>query len=328
MPKPKLIYIVSSRYSGTTLLSAILGAHPDISTIGERKKFYIKSLRPGGKGRFDCSCGKLYSECEYWTAIRDEVIAKIPDSYLRTDVTQFRLYQNNLLNKTGRRITKNLIANNRSIGFTPFAGRIREMCEVNKHIVNSTLQLDDNEVFVDSSKPIHHALYLSLIEDFDFYVVYMIRDPRAQAASGMKYHKWSPEKAAHTWLREHSGIRKVFNTWNVKKYEMTYGRFCREPMLHLKEILDFAGVDKSQASLDFRSTSKHFSGNKRMLKAKTTEITERKDWLEQLSAQEIKTIEGIAGDFWEKERQRIERNEKSEHFIVRNQKASLSDDLS
>ena len=301
MTKPKLIYIVSSRYSGTTLLSAILGAHPDISTIGERKKFYIKSLRPGGKGRFDCSCGKLYSECEYWSAIRDDVVAKIPDSYLRTDVTQFRLYQNNLLNRIGRRITKNLIANNRSIGFTPFARRVREMCEVNKHIVNATLQLDGNEIFVDSSKPIQHALYLSLIEDFDFYVVYMIRDPRAQAASGMKYHKWSPEKAANIWLREHTDIRKIFDTWNVKKYEMTYGGFCREPMRHLKEILDFAGVDSSGASLDFRSTPKHFSGNKRMLKAKTTEITERKGWMEQLSAQEIKIIEGIAGDFWEKE---------------------------
>jgi len=134
----------------------------------------------------------------------------------------------------------------------------------------------------------------------------MIRDVRAQAASGMKYHKWSPEKAANIWLREHADIRKVFDTWKIKKYEMTYGGFCREPMHHLKEILDFAGVDTSQASLDFRSTPKHFSGNKRMLKAKTTEITERKDWMEQLSEEQIKTIEGIAGDFWEKERRRIE----------------------
>lgn len=67
--KNKLIYIVSSRYSGTTLLSAILGAHPDISTIAERKKFYVKSLRPSGKGRLDYSCGKLYSECEYWNSL-------------------------------------------------------------------------------------------------------------------------------------------------------------------------------------------------------------------------------------------------------------------
>lgn len=308
--KPKLVYIVSSRYSGTTLLSAILGAHPDISTIGERKKFYIKSLRPSGGGWFDCSCGKLYSECEYWTAIRTGLMEQIPNNHLRTDVTQFRFYKNDLLNKVARRITKNLITNNRSVGFTPFARRLGEMCDVNKIIIQQVFQLDDNEVFVDSSKPIEHALYLSLIQDFDFYVIYMIRDPRGQVASAMKYNKWSTEKAASEWLNEHTNIRKVFDSWQVKKYEMTYGDFCRKPMLHLRAILDFAGIDINGASLDFRNTPKHFSGNKPMLNAKTTEITERKEWKERLSAEQITTIERIAGDFWEKERKSIEQNSK------------------
>ncbi len=210
--KNKLIYIVSSRYSGTTLLSAILGAHPDISTIGERKKFYIKSLRPSGKGRLDCSCGKLYSECEYWSEIRDEIIAQVPAKDLATDVTQFMFYQNKLTNRLSRKITQHFIAANRSIRFTPFAGRVEKTCHINKLLIEKSLEMDGNTVFVDSSKPIEHALYLSLIKDFDFYVIYMVRDPRAQSASAIKYNKWSIEQAAQTWLSEHQKIRKILNT--------------------------------------------------------------------------------------------------------------------
>jgi len=300
-PKNKLIYVVSSRYSGTTLLSAILGAHPDISTIGERKKFYIKSLRPSGTGRLDCSCGKLYSECEYWSEIRDEIIRQVPGKDLNTDVTQFVFYQNKLINRLSRKVTQNLIATNRSIRYTPFAGRVEKICQINELLINKSLEMDGNTVFVDSSKPIEHALYLSLIENFDFYVIYMVRDPRAQSASAIKYNKWSIEQAAQTWLAEHQKIRKILNSWKVKKFELTYGSFCREPEKYLKAMLDFAGVDSSRSSLDFSSTPRHFSGNKPMLKSKTSEIRERKDWIERLSPEDVRKIEDIAMDFWTSE---------------------------
>lgn len=304
--KKKLIYIVSSRYSGTTLLSAILGAHPDISTIGERKKFYIKSLRPGGEGRFDCSCGKLYSECEYWTAIRDKVLAEVPADYLNTDVTQFAFYNNRFMNRLAQKTTQHLIANNHSVRFTPFASRVKELCRVNELIIKASLKLDGNEIFVDSSKPIRHALYLSLIQDFDFYVIYLVRDPRAQSASAMKRHGWSAEQAAQTWLEDHQYMRKVFNTWKVRKIELTYGSFCREPEKHLRALLNFAGIDSSRSSLDFKDAPRHFSGNKPMLKAKTNEIKERKEWMEKLSAKEINVIEQLTMDFWASESQNIE----------------------
>ncbi len=76
-------------------------------------------------------------------------------------------------------------------------------------------------------------------------------------------------------------------------------------------MLDFTGVDSSQTSLDFRSVPRHFSGNKPMLKAKTSEIRERKEWIEKLSAKDVQAIEDIAMNFWTSEVQHIEANKLS-----------------
>ena len=63
------------------------------------------------------------------------------------------------------------------------------------------LDLEDKKVFVDSSKIIDQAWYLSEIEAFDFYVVWLVRDPRAQVSSALKYNAWDVAEATRRWKR-------------------------------------------------------------------------------------------------------------------------------
>jgi len=61
-------------------------------------------------------------------------------------------------------------------------------------IIQEILDLDQTKAFLDTSKIINHALFLSMVKAFDFYVIWLVRDPRAQVNSAIKYNDWSVEK--------------------------------------------------------------------------------------------------------------------------------------
>jgi hypothetical protein len=65
----KVIYIASPSYSGSTLLSCIMGNHPDIATVCE-----LTGLIPGiNIETYYCSCGKLITQCCFWANIKTDM---------------------------------------------------------------------------------------------------------------------------------------------------------------------------------------------------------------------------------------------------------------
>jgi len=70
----RLAYILAASHSGSTLLSMLLGSHPQIATIGEMK------LSPGGiRGLncYHCSCGEF---------LRQNIVATVSASALLWDI--------------------------------------------------------------------------------------------------------------------------------------------------------------------------------------------------------------------------------------------------
>ncbi|MBL7144996.1 MAG: hypothetical protein ISS76_12245 [Phycisphaerae bacterium] len=61
----QLAYILAASYSGSTLLSMLLGSHSQLPTVGELK---LSASAMGERGfGFDVSCaGNDYSEVESW----------------------------------------------------------------------------------------------------------------------------------------------------------------------------------------------------------------------------------------------------------------------
>ncbi len=55
------LYIGGYGRSGSTVLSAVLSAHPDLVSVGEA----AFAMEDWTQGR-DCSCGKPYDECDFW----------------------------------------------------------------------------------------------------------------------------------------------------------------------------------------------------------------------------------------------------------------------
>lgn len=289
----KFIYILSQRYSGSTLLSFLLGTHPEISTIGERRKFYNKSIRPNPNETQDCSCGKKFAECEFWSKIRERLLKRISEKDLTTNATEFRFFNNKYLHRIASDLYKVSLVNGFPKLFQPFSRKAEKLCHVNQILTEEILALEGNSAFLDSSKIIDHALYLSQLKEFDFYVIWLSRDPRAQVSSALKYNDWTIEEAAHRWQKEMDDNERILKKTGINYTSLQYEKLCRNPESEMRRILKFVNLDPDKFSLDFRSREQHIMGNRNMRLGKDSKIEERKDWQEKLSTAEIKLIDSI-----------------------------------
>ena len=291
--KIKYIYILSQRYSGSTLLSFLLATHPEVSTIGERRKFFIKSLNPDGKGNQNCSCGQNFKDCAYWNKIKNRLLPKLPKTALDNNFTEFQLSKNKYYNQVLTKFYEYAISRQIPLNYLPFSSQVKRLCHFNHLLIKEILEIDETSVFLDSSKTMSNLLYLSLIPEIDLRIIWLVRDPRAQVNSALKYNKWTIEEAAKNWVKEMKLNEKVMGEWRPNYLKMRYEDLCRAPEDEMNDIFNFIGIDPTQFSLNFRAEVQHIMGNTSMRLGRETKIEERKDWLEKLTQPEIEIIEHI-----------------------------------
>ncbi len=288
---------MSQRYSGSTLLSFLLATHPDIATIGERRKFYNKSIRPNPNENQDCSCGKRFTDCEFWSQIKGRLSTKVNQKDLKNNVTEFRLFNNKYTNRIATDFYKFSLLNGFPKSIQPFRKRMDSMTNINQILVEEILDLENCSTFLDSSKVIDHALYLSKIKEFDFYVIWLARDPRAQVFSALKYNDWTIEEATQNWKKEMDTNQRILEKTGIRHTVLRYEALCRNPESEMRRILNFVDLDPDKFSLDFRDQEQHIMGNWSMRLGKDSKITERKDWQKGFSNKEITTIENLTTDY-------------------------------
>jgi len=291
----KYAYILSQRYSGSTLLTFLLSTHPEISTIGERRKFYNKVIRAEDfqhhKAKH-CSCGELFIDCEYLNSIKTDVMASISERSLKHNATEFKLFDNKYLNKIAYETHKSL----EKYRISPMHKRVKAQQEVNIAIVQSILSRHQSSVFLDSSKVINHAFYLSQIPNFDFHAIWLVRDPRAQINSAMKYNTWTLERATKLWKKEMKTNARVLKAFGIKYQQIRYTDLCAQPELIIGNIMDFIGLSKDGFSLQFRDQEHHIMGNHMRLE-REQKIVERKEWKKRLSSKDLAYINKETKDF-------------------------------
>jgi|GEM_PF-1063222 len=298
--KIKYIYVLSQRYSGSTLLSFLLTTHPEVSTIGERRKFYNKSLRSAEFAHHKaqhCSCGELFADCPYFNAIKERVLAKIDPKILDINTTEFNIFKNKHLNRMAYQSIRFAALRHPQSQQLPFQKKINKLGHFNKILAEEILAMDNSNTFLDTSKIINHALFLSMIEAFDFYVIWLVRDPRAQVNSAIKYNKWSVEKAVNAWKKEMVENKKILQGRNINFIKIRYEDLCRSTTKELTKIGNFTELDASQFSLDFREGTQHIIGNSRMRRGKDQQIVERREWEDQLSKAQVAIIENATRDY-------------------------------
>lgn len=314
----KLAYILAASHSGSTLLSMLLGSHPQIATIGEMT---LSPKAMGDLDRYRCSCGELIRKCAFWAQVRDGMLKRGCVFDLADAGTDYRAIDSGYVRRLLRPLHRGgLLETCRDAGLvcsSTWRRRLPEIHKRNAALASTISELTGAHVVVDSSKIGVRLKYLLRNPDLDVKVIRLIRDGRAVAltymdpagfadskdpnkrAGGMggdrAKERLSMTQAAHEWRRCMEEAEHILRTLDPSRWiEIRYEDYCREPDAALSRLHEFLGVDPGRQPRRFRDVEQHVVGNGMRLDA-TSEIQLDERWKEHLTKSELQVFDRVAG---------------------------------
>lgn len=289
------VFLMAHSFSGSTLLSFLLGAHPEIATVGEM--FIAQGIDPQS---YVCSCGRPIGDCPFWRRISLEMAARgIPYDVRRNEAS----FSTNGVGRVSHLLLTAeprgpVLETARSAALALIPGAKRELdrrLRINEALAEVVTGLRGARAFVDASKRPGRLLHLRRIPSLDIRVIHMVRDGRAVTRSTIHNLGRSAEEGARSWLgsaRDAERLRPRFpaDRWMTLRYE----DLCRQPGATLDRISRFIGVTPGSSVPDFRSIDHHIIGN-RMRLSHTSEISLDERWRTEMPTEQIRAVERIAG---------------------------------
>lgn len=256
--KLKVILLVSSGRSGSTILDLIMDSHPEIFGTGEIFQ-YEKAIN------FDivCACGEKVKNCEFWQKVFKDVDFH---NKLRAERNFFDCLLNNKKYKSkGHLINKN------------------EYIALYEEIYNNISRFSGKRIIFDTSKEPDRAELLSQSKNIDFIFLHLVRDGRGVVWSYFKSHnkffvymlKWMKINLKIAIIKKR---RK-----NIKKIYLNYNDFVENPKASLSKILEKVNCVYDDEMLNFRKHSHHeMAGNYMARFSKRNKVKADKEWRQKM----------------------------------------------
>jgi hypothetical protein len=273
-------FIVGTARSGTTMLQQILDSNPNLILPIESK--FIIHLK------------KIYAKENNWT--HNKINALLDDLYKERHFKQYwELNRADLKNKIDE-IPK---------GELSFA----LICKL-IYISYPSIYPKEKINLIGDKNPIY-AIYIDLLKEIfpDAKFIHIIRDYRPNALSNsLAFVGKSIPFFAAQWKLHNQLIEKQKAISPASFYTIQYENIVNEPEKYVKEICEFLEIEYNSAMLDFYiQTNKSYKdkgieGFERFHQGvlKPISATDIDSWKQKISAEQIETIEYIAGDFGEK----------------------------
>lgn len=313
----RLVYILAASHSGSTLLSMLLGAHPEICTVGE-----LKATSLGDKEKYLCSCRERIKECPFWIGISHDMARRgftFDITNAGTDIkNNASPYVNRLLAPLQRGPFLELMRD-LALNLSPlWRMQLPQIQAINAALMECVLERTGGKVIVDSSKVGIRLKYLLRNPLFDMKIIRLIRDGRGVALTyidpaqfadssdpdlrgggtgGNRENERLPmTRAAHEWRRSNEEEEMILKYMDRSRWiEARYEDLCAHRENELRRLFSFIGVDPAKAIMDFRSVEHHVVGNGMRLDS-TNEIQCDERWREILDAKDLALFEAIAGE--------------------------------
>ncbi len=293
-----VLYFIAPSYSGSTLLTYLAASHPDVATIGERKKFSDKALANSVRGSSLCSCGKPFSSCEFWQLLRSEVEAKVPASIRVLRFTNFQLFRHGLLNRLAMK-TNSPYRRSGVWRLMPSIGtsRLSSVLAANVTLIEAVLSHSGKRLFVDSSKSLEHYILLTASPELDVRPVLLLRDGRAYLWSVLRRQPGrEAEDVVRKWLKMRRTQETFLRVGPMEFHVLRYEDLCADVSGTMESLFEFAGLEPCPLTAQIDTGKQHVMGNEmRLRREKTIENTE--EWRKRLTQEQVRTFERIAGEF-------------------------------
>ena len=161
----KVVYIVGSSRSGSTILNILLGNIDGVFAAGELNHYMLTA-----KNSVEyCSCGELVTNCKFWTNVLNIAEQQIEgDASVFED--QLRFFENwrSLLPKRNSGRRKELK---------------RKYADYSDAYFNAIFQVSGKNILVDASKSPVRLFNLLNSSRHDYKIIHSVRDPRAVCVS-------------------------------------------------------------------------------------------------------------------------------------------------
>jgi len=266
--KIRLVYILAASHSGSTLLSLLLGAHPDVCTVGELKISHLDD-----RERYLCSCGSRITECSFWTRVSTEMARKGIDFDIRDAETHFSDIQNTYCRKLLAPLHRGRFLEalrDMALWLSPeWKKHLRRVQNRNLLLMKTILEITGRKIIVDSSKIGQRLKYLLKNPELDIKVIRLVRDGRAvmltyinpgqyadarnprlrQGGTGRdrEREKIPVERAAYQWLRCNEEAEEILKILPKHKWiHVQYENYCRNTSHELYKLFKFIGVDPAK----------------------------------------------------------------------------------
>ncbi len=296
------VFLTSHAFSGSTLTSFLLGAHPQIATVGMLTgPAYHLDLQ-----KYECSCGRKFQEDPFWQAVAAAVnrygVPYQLNQYLSTrfDLGRTPFIQRLRVNS----LRYNQVENVRDwLMFQFWPGHRQAMVERARHnelFARAILEVSGKPIFLDTSKDPMRIRYLQLSPHIDLTVIHLVRDVRGVVTSIMSR---KPDvnigQATRHWLMAEKNIQRHLQTLPLsRQIKVSYEDIATNTLATLNRLYQFMGAESLTELVDFRNVEHHILGNK-MRKHSSSEIRPDEKWRTVLSKKQVEMIEKIAGNYQE-----------------------------
>jgi len=290
----KVVYIMGSGRSGSTLLDLTLGSLPGFVSTGELANFFTR-LNPADEY---CSCGQKIHDCEFWMQVQANWGGLHDDTRKRYAVLQGRYER---LRAWPRLITAGVRTDS----------DFRWYAERTAALFRAVAKVSGAAVLVDSSKSPTRALALSMMPGVDLTIVHLVRDPRGVAwslnrayaadhAAGIQHAIKPMPVVSATWSW-------MLNNWFADRVRrrtgkailMRYEDFVQEPPVVLAQVLEAVGIrDKNVEPGKLISAlapgNLHLPAGNRLRRQDQVSIKLDDAWMRDMPAGKIRSVRLLA----------------------------------
>jgi Sulfotransferase family len=282
----KVLYVVGLGRSGSTILSNALGQIGGYFSAGELNFIWKHNVL---EDRL-CGCGRTFRECPVWTRVIDEAFGGMdgvdPREMIRLQASGTRTRHIPLM-LTGR-------------GDRMLKERLKRLLTNYRRLYEAIGSVTGSRVIVDSSKEPAHGYAMSLVPDLDFYVLHLIRDPRAAAHSWLKKKpqpdseeiehmvRFSPTKSSALWNAWNASAEALWRRTPDEYLRLRYEDFVTDPRRSFERILDLLderGVEPPLASdREIKLGVSHtVSGNPNRFETGAVELRPDREWISKMN---------------------------------------------
>ncbi len=286
MDKVKVLYVVGLGRSGSTILSNSLGQIPGFFSGGELNFIWRHNVL---ENRL-CGCGRPFRECPVWTKVMDEAFGGMDG----IDPREMMRLQNS---GTRTRHIPSMLAER---GRRSLAEKLEKFLINYRRLYEAVGKVTESRVIVDSSKEPAHGFAMGMVPGVDFYVVHLIRDPRAAAYSWSKKKpqpdtdtrehmvRFSPTKSSALWDSWNASAEALWRRTPERYLRLRYEDFVSDPRRSFERILRLVREAEAEPPLVGErevklGVSHTVSGNPNRFDTGAVELRHDQEWKDRMS---------------------------------------------